>query len=78
MIYTGSGCQIIIPYVQCLCMRALLNLGSSKIELVRGGYKLGSLVNGAFVILRKLWLGPPFIARRGGGLVVYSLIILEL
>jgi hypothetical protein len=59
-------------------MRALLNLGSSKIELVRGGYKLGSLVNGAFVILRKLWLGPPFMARRGGGHVVYSLIILEL
>jgi hypothetical protein len=30
----------------CSCMRVLLNLGSSRIELASGGYKLGSIMNG--------------------------------
>jgi hypothetical protein len=32
-------------------------------------------VNGVFVTPYKWWSGPPFITRRGEGLVVYSLIV---
>jgi hypothetical protein len=59
-------------------MRALLNLWSSRIELERGVYKLGSVTNGMSIIPRKWWHGPPFIVRRGEGIIVYSLIVVGL
>jgi hypothetical protein len=40
-----------------------------------GGYKLDSVVNRVFIVPRKRWCGPPFIARQEGGHIIYSLII---
>jgi hypothetical protein len=55
-----------------------LNLGSSRIELARGGYKLESVMNVMSIVPHKRWAEPPFIARRGEGIVVYSLIVTRL
>jgi hypothetical protein len=74
-IYTSSSRRNIIPCIQCSCMQDLLNLGSSMIEIVRGGYKPESVVNGMSVIPRKRWPGPPFVARRGEDFVIHSLIV---
>jgi hypothetical protein len=53
-----------------------LNLETSMIELVRGGYKLES--DACYVIIpHKWWSGSPFIACRGRGLIVSSLIVLR-
>jgi hypothetical protein len=59
-------------------MQTLLNLGSSRIELAMGDYKLGSVTNGMAIVPHKWWSGSPFIARRGEGLIVYSLIVVGL
>jgi hypothetical protein len=45
---------------------------------MRHGYKIGSGTNGMSIIPHKWWLGPPFIARRGEELVIYSLIVVLL
>jgi hypothetical protein len=51
---------------QLLVYFALLNLGSSRIELAWGGYKLVNVANGMFITPpRKQWSGPPFISRQG-------------
>jgi hypothetical protein len=75
-IYFGSDCRSVIPYVQDLCMRALLNHGSSRIELVRSDYnKLRSSVGRSMFALCKWWSGPPFIThlkRRAHRLFPYS------
>jgi hypothetical protein len=70
--------QSVIPYIHCLCMRALLNFVSSRIDLVRGGYDHRSITNGISIVPYKKWSGPPFIAHRGEGLDVYSLIVVGL
>jgi hypothetical protein len=44
------------------------------IELARDGYKLRSVVSDV-IIPHKCWSGLPFIAYRGRGIVVYSLIV---
>jgi hypothetical protein len=55
-----------------------LNPGRSRIELARGGYKLGSVMNRMSIVPHERWPRPPFIALRGEGLVIYSLIVVAL
>jgi hypothetical protein len=56
----------------------LFKIRSSRIEFSRGGYKLESVMNGLFITPLKWWPGPPFVACRGKGIVVYSLIVMGL
>jgi hypothetical protein len=44
-------------------MRVLLNLGSSRIELLKGSYKLGGVTNEVFAVPHKQEPRPPFIVR---------------
>jgi hypothetical protein len=76
VVYSGSGCRSVIPYIQCECMKILLSPGSSSVELVMRGLQARVVL--AYLVscfMHRPW--PPFIAHRGGH-AVYSLIISRL
>jgi hypothetical protein len=55
-----------------------LNFGRSRIELARGGYKVGSVMNEMSIVPQERWPEPPFIAHWGEGPVICSLIVVGL